>query len=110
MIEIRYDEARLTMEIRGHADYDISGKDIVCAAISVLEQTLIQNLINRERPEWYVLDWEDETDGVYIHAKPITRAEDVREMFRFTMTGMRMIEEQYPDYIRIEEGEGNGNV
>lgn len=42
MIVVHIDESGITVE--GHAEYAEHGKDIVCAAVSVLAQNLIQSL------------------------------------------------------------------
>lgn len=42
MIVVRVSDVGIS--INGHAGYDESGKDIVCAAVSVLSQTLIRSL------------------------------------------------------------------
>lgn len=42
MIVVHIDESGITVE--GHAKYAEHGKDIVCAAVSVLAQNLIQSL------------------------------------------------------------------
>ena len=42
MIEIHREENRLT--VKGHTGYAEPGKDIVCAAVSVLAQNLIQSI------------------------------------------------------------------
>ena len=44
MIEVRIRPERI--EISGHAGYAEPGKDIVCAAVTALTQTLIQSIEN----------------------------------------------------------------
>ena len=48
LIVVKINEERIT--ITGHAQYAEEGKDIVCAAVSVLAQTLIRSI------EWLTKD------------------------------------------------------
>lgn len=42
MIEVKISETRITVD--GHAGYADSGKDIICAAVSILTQNLIKSI------------------------------------------------------------------
>ena len=44
MTKIKYNPAEFRMEIQGHADYGEYGKDLVCAAASILMMTL-ENMV-----------------------------------------------------------------
>lgn len=113
MIHIMYDEKNLTLEVAGHAGYAEPGKDIVCAAVSILYQTLLKNLLKFKKHGWYQLDYDLDTPGeCYIHCTVNGYFSFVVEMFRFTMVGLKMIAEYYPKYVEIKEqgGEKDGTV
>ena len=98
MTHITYFEQseEISIEVQGHSGYAEFGKDIVCSAISVLIQTLI----------YYLEDNADYCDNtiqsgyVFCYAK----GGDTRASFDTILTGLRLIEEQYPDYIKLEKG------
>lgn len=107
MITIRYDEQTLTMEITGHAGQAPCGQDIVCAAVSILAETLLKNLMKFAEHGWYQLDYEMDKGYMYIHCKVNGYFSMVVEMYRFTMEGMKMLAEEYGKHIKIEGGTGN---
>jgi len=43
MIEVKYDRRHLTVTVTGHAKSDEPGKDLVCAAATILTYTLAGN-------------------------------------------------------------------
>jgi len=107
MTKVMYDEKNLTMEIRGHAGYGPPGADIVCAAVSILCQTLIANLERWKDQGWNALEWHTETPGeCYIRCTPYGYYSLPVEMFRFTMVGLKMIAEEYPQHVEIIEQGG----
>lgn len=83
MIEIRC--RNNAMSIKGHAMYDEYGKDIVCAAVSVLVATFANmydvNVIEDE-PCNMELEWK-EADTAFLR------------------TGLKLLENTYPDNVRI---------
>lgn len=40
-----HDDCIFKVEVKGHADYDDFGKDIVCAAVSTMVTTVINNIL-----------------------------------------------------------------
>ena len=50
MIEIKLTDGKESMllELKGHANYDVIGKDIVCAAVSAIAQSLAMALANQK--------------------------------------------------------------
>jgi len=106
MTNIAYDEHTLTLDINGHANYAHYGQDIVCAAVSILGQTLVNNLIKYSGRGWYRLEWRAEEGNLHIHCEAKGYYSMVVEMFRFVMVGLRMIAVEYPDYVTIKETGG----
>lgn len=60
MIKVIIKEKEIT--ISGHADYDIYGKDIVCAAVSATVITTVNGILSIDNGAISV----DDTDGVVI--------------------------------------------
>ena len=110
MTVVRYDEKNMVLEVEGHAGKMPSGENIVCAAVSILVQTLAANLIKFQDHGWYTLDGEIEIGYAYLHCKVNGYFSFVVEMFRFTMEGIKMLQEQYPEMITIEGGDEDGTV
>ena len=109
MTRVVYDDMPHYQQMRldGHA-----GDPVVCAGISALSQTLIANLLQEEKRGHVTLNWAMETPGeMWIQAWPSDGAQGrIREMFGFTMEGLRNIMEQYGKNIEIEEGKRHGGI
>lgn len=104
MTRIKYDEQNIVLEVTGHAGYGPHGADIVCAAVSILVQTLVKNLIKFSDHGWYTLEYDLSAGNAYVHCKVNGYFSLVVEMFRFTMEGLKMLAEEYPKHIKIDEG------
>ena len=55
--------------IKGHADYDVLGKDIVCAAVSSMAITTINNIIALDES----IDYEENSGLLIIRVKVILK-------------------------------------
>lgn len=113
MTTIRYDRDDMSMEISGHAGGGPHGADIICAAISALEQTLLRALTDMDRQgDGRLVGGRHDTPGeVRMRFIPKAWARfRTRSFFDFTMLGMRMIAEQYPENVHIEEENEDGTV
>lgn len=88
----------LGFHVTGHAGYAERGKDIVCAAVSVLTITLYNSLkemsdvpvmekryINQESPSLYIPCPSDKTDI----------------MIRQYRIGIEGVQEAFPDYVKL---------
>lgn len=89
-------ENEFSLECRGHAGYACAGQDIVCAAISVLAETLAMYLCD-QKDEVVV---RVESGYLYIHSK----GEKSIDAFNQTLTGLKSVEANYPQYLSIEKG------
>ena len=83
MIEVRIRPERI--EISGHAGYAEPGKDIVCAGVTALTQTLIQSIENLT---------EDEIEYRNLSEKSKTLVDSF-------FVGIRLIADEFPDYVAI---------
>lgn len=100
MIRIRTDE-NTWVEVKGHAGYAEPGKDIVCAAISVLYETLMLAL-----EEISGVELGDKTGLIRMNpldlSSPAMAFSSASTLFEAFTTGMKRIAEQYPDYVSYE--------
>ena len=98
-------EQRLIMS--GHA-----GNELVCATIGGIAQTLMENMYLEEQAGQVRAEAEMETPGeIYLVVQPKAESmETIRRMFRFTVNGLKMVAEEYPDNIEIKEENWNGIV
>ena len=106
MTKVKMDWKRLVLDMDGHAGSGIYGQDIVCAAESMLMQALLQTLIDMEQEKKLGMDWTGGPDMGFVHVEAAP-AEEYRQeaeaVFRVTVTGLRMLAEEYKDYIELEE-------
>lgn len=103
MIEILYElnqeTGKMMLKAAGHAGYAERGKDIVCAAVSALMQTLAYNTAEVEStnaccytsPEGPVLSVIAEDEG------------DMQARFELVADGLSLIAEKYPENVRIQK-------
>ena len=92
MIHVRYDSKGPGIEIRGHACAGEYGKDLVCAAASVLMHTLRKTL---------------GTDGTALMQDGRTAIESRsgknREKFEVIFAGYEWLSENYPENVETEK-------
>lgn len=113
MTKARMNWNRLKLTMEGHAGSGVKGRDIVCAAESMLTQALLQTLLDMQDGKKLALDWSGspQIGFLQIEAAPAEGYREVTETcFRVAVTGLRMLEEKYPDYIRLKEDGKNGNL
>lgn len=101
MIQIRIDVENMCMAVSGHAGYAPVGQDIVCAAVSTLTYTLVQNLALLLCSDDYSNEIKD--GYAYIKANPPDEtAEACRDIFMVIANGMFMLQAKYGQYIQVE--------
>lgn len=100
MIEVNYTQSCCEgcIKITGHACYAEPGKDIVCAAVSTLAQTLAVSL-EKLTPDSVGYDLEPGHMEIY-HG---TLSDRGKYMIKSFFIGVKMVAEQYPDYVKVEE-------
>lgn len=112
-----YEPESYRMEIRGHAGAAPAGQDLVCAGISTLAFALINAAMSCEEYGGHVMVQGDsskkaDTFGadaplIRVECCPEEGAEDrCREMFRTIWCGLQTLEENYPEYLVLTEGDG----
>lgn len=85
-------------EIKGHAGYCEYGSDIVCAAVSILTQSLILGLNKILK-----IDCTVKTEEGYALCELKELSVESIAMLDTFKLAMNILQEQFSDYIRIEE-------
>lgn len=88
----------------GHANYDEKGKDIVCAGVSTLTQTSLLALQSVSQVKFDI-----ESEGGYMTVSVFyedREVETVQAIFTVLKIGIEAMEEQYPEYVKLEIRKG----
>ena len=85
------------IEISGHAGYAEAGKDIVCAGVTALTQTLIRSLEGLTSDE---IKYEISPGRAAIHYRNLS--EEGMLLVDFFFIGVCQITNEFPEYVRIE--------
>ena len=107
MTKITIDKKGLFLESKGHAGMAEAGKDIVCAGISALTQTLA-NALNSERGIQFDVEVDEEAGLLRISGVSCWGAEarkTAEAYFRMAEIGLKAIAQEYPDYVKVKEAE-----
>ncbi len=94
MIEVRIRPERI--EISGHAGYAEPGKDIVCAGVTALTQTLIQSIENLtdDKIEYRISPGKAEIEYRNLSEKSKTLVDSF-------FVGICLIAEEFPEYVKV---------
>ena len=88
-----------SLSVSGHADFSAKGSDIVCAAVSVLYQTLQRALVEIAGA---AIEIQDERDLKRTVLRDIQRCpESVPVIIQTVVTGLSAVAASYPDNCRI---------
>ena len=102
MTRIVYDRENMCMAMEGHALAGDYGKDIVCAAESMLIMCLEKRL--KDLGESVMLKLKKSPGRVYIEAVAQEDAEALcRESFDTIFAGFMLLAEYEPEHVLIEE-------
>ncbi len=85
------------IEIHGHAGYAEAGKDIVCAGMTALTQTLIRSMQGLTRDE---IEYEVSPGRADIHYGNLS--EEGKLLLDSFFIGVCLIADEFPEYVRIE--------
>lgn len=105
MIEVIYDRRKHWVTVRGHAHSDEPGKDLVCAAASILAYTLAGNAesLAQDTKGWHTPRITLEEGNASIQARPLTRMKYVTTViFDSICSGFDILQSKYPQYITYE--------
>ena len=107
MIEVVYRPDKKDVRVKGHAEYDEKGRDIVCAAVSMSFYTLANALIKAPK-EWFKKEPDladslaSKTGVSHIKCTPAKGYEEyVTLMYETVLTGIELLATSYPDNVRL---------
>lgn len=83
--------------VSGHANYAKAGKDIVCAGVTALTQTLIRSMENLTSNE---IEYEISPGRADIHCRDLSEAGML--LVDSFFIGVCAIADEFPDHVRIE--------
>lgn len=93
---IKVTEHNESINIEGHAGYAPHGKDIVCAAVSALCQTLIQSIDDLTEDS---LEYSMQSGMVEIKHKILS--EKAQLLIESFFVGIEMIADNYPEHVQL---------
>ena len=85
------------IEISGHAGYAETGKDIVCAGVTALMQTLIKSIGDLTEDK---IEYEISPGKADIHYRNLS--EEGKLLVDSFFIGVCQIADEFPDHVRIE--------
>ena len=85
------------IKIQGHAGYAENGKDIVCAGVTALVQTLIKSIEGLTQDK---IQYEISPGRVDIHCRDLSEAGKL--LVDSFFIGICLIADEFPDHVRIE--------
>ena len=88
-----------SLRITGHAGYAPAGQDIVCAAVSVLTETLIASVLTLSDNEIQVQKDEGYTKIIY---DPLAADFSLQVLLRAFFIGVSGVAEAYPDHANVQ--------
>ena len=95
-VNVKYNNNKVyELVIKGHAGYDVHGKDIVCAAVSSMAITTINNIIALDDSIEY-----EENSGLLI-IRVIRDTEVNNKLLDNLVRMLTELKEQYPKNIEI---------
>ena len=102
MIQVTYNEVNDTMILRaeGHAGYAPKGQDIVCAAVSVLMQTLAYSVDADNTGNTFELPDGKNGNRLTVQA-PMSVLN--RDKFDFVVEGLSRLAENYPENVQFKK-------
>lgn len=89
--------------VKGHAGMAEKGRDIVCAAVSILTQTTVLGIVRYLGLQPEVKRRKGYLTCMFPEGDKMTEAEPVQAIFETMVLGLQEIAGQYPDFVRMEE-------
>ena len=95
-VNVKYNNNKVyELVIKGHAGYDVHGKDIVCAAVSSMAITTINNIIALDES----IDYEENSGLLIIRVKRDTEVNN--KLLDNLVRMLTELKSQYPKNIEI---------
>lgn len=86
--------------VEGHSTYAEHGKDIICASVSALSQTILLTLVDIYGDKCKYI-----TRSGYLKLELLDEysLKEVQLLFRAFVVGIKAIAEEYPKYIKLSK-------
>ncbi len=97
---IKVNHTNDTITITGHANFDDHGKDIVCASVSSIVITSVNNMFIVDEK---AITYND--DGKKMVIKIIKENELIKKLFDNLLNLLKNLNEDYPNNIKVESEE-----
>ena len=102
MVTITFKPETLELEVKGHAEYDNKGEDVVCAAISTLFCTLGQALLESKNMLKMKPIIKDKDGDGYIRCKPKKEFEgNIARTYWTILVGFQLVADEYKDFVKF---------
>lgn len=110
-IEMMDTDKGYSLAVSGHADYAPEGQDIVCAAVSVLAQTLANKVDAAARSGRLLTSCVQHGETFVVQALPKPGPNNlmVASWFDFVEEGLRALAEAYPDNVELMVTDGGAD-
>ena len=96
-VNVKYNNNKVyELVIKGHAGYDVHGKDIVCAAVSTMAITVVNDIIALDNDS---IDYEEKSGLLIIRVKRDTEVNN--KLLDNLVRMLTELKEQYPKNIEI---------
>lgn len=110
-VEMMDTDKGYSLAVSGHADYAPEGQDIVCAAVSVLVQTLANKVDAAARSGRLLTSCVQHGETFVVQALPKPGPNNlmVASWFDFVEEGLRALAEAYPDNVELVVTDGGAD-
>ncbi len=104
MINVKYDRENLILKMKGHAESNPGGPDVICACATMLMYTLAQNVKFLEdagvAKDVHIIT---EEGHAVVSCSPVEEKETLLCVFDTITTGFLMLHGNYPENIKFIE-------
>lgn len=101
MININFNPIEYELSISGHANQNEKGKDIVCAAVSILYFTLVESLSEFGDVYEGKIEYEFEDGNGRVKVTPKAEYEqNISIVFYTILNGLALLANEYPQFIK----------
>jgi hypothetical protein len=90
------------LKVNGHSNFDKKGKDIVCAAVSILVYTIYLSL--KKLPSIKIEYKDDKKDSVFLSLKKYSNEleGEIRGITIFLINGINLLSEKYKSNVKLD--------
>lgn len=102
MIEVKVCPKKHKIEMTGHAEHDEPGKDVVCAAASMLFYTLAETVSSYPDKVFERTPYLDSGDKNVVICTPKKEWQSCFDViYQTILNGLNLLEQHYPDNVKI---------